>query len=115
MSVPPHRSGNGPTDDQVLDADAGPLHVLHRTHVGARRRFLMVNGVAFLGTALFSSTAGELFADSPARGMPLGAVLGALQLTVLLLSSWYYDRTLRRHADPLAERTARPSVHPPYW
>ncbi|MEU5322251.1 hypothetical protein AB0G67_36705 [Streptomyces sp. NPDC021056] len=40
MSVPPHRSGNGPTDDQV--------------------------------------------------------VLGASQLTVLLLSSWCYDRTLVR-------------------
>ncbi|MEU5893901.1 hypothetical protein ABZ835_44955 [Streptomyces sp. NPDC047461] len=114
MSVPPHRSGNGPTDDQVLDADAEPLHVLHRTHAGARRRFLTVNGVAFLATALFSSTAGELFPDSPASGMPLGAVLGALQLTVLLLTSWWYDRTLRRHADPLAERIGRPAVHLPY-
>ncbi|MDN3028325.1 hypothetical protein [Streptomyces sp. S.PB5] len=114
MSVPPRRSGNEPTDDHPLDADAGPLHVLHRTHTGARRRFLALNGAVVLVTALLSGTAGELFADGPANGMPLGAALGALQLTVLLLTSWWYDRALRRDADPLADRIRRRAEHVPH-
>ncbi|MCK8435522.1 DUF485 domain-containing protein [Streptomyces sp. D2-8] len=114
MCVLPHRPGNGPTDDPALDTGAGPLHVLHRTHAGARRRFLAVNGVAFLVTALLSGAVGELFADRPASGMPLGAALGALQLTVLLLTSWWYDRALRRHADPLVDEVRRRAAHLPH-
>ncbi|MET7474622.1 DUF485 domain-containing protein [Streptomyces sp. NPDC005648] len=114
MSVPPRRSGNEPTDDHPLDADAGPLHELHRTHRRARRRFLVLNGAVFLVTALLSGTADELFAGGPGNGMPLGAPLGALQLTVLLLTSWWYDRALRRHADPLADRIRRSAEHLPH-
>lgn len=68
---------------------------------------MVINGAAFLLTALLSGTAGELFATRPAGRMPLGVVLGALQLTVLLLTSWWYDRTLRRHADPLVDLIRR--------
>ncbi|MFF3031207.1 hypothetical protein ACFVS7_09415 [Streptomyces rubiginosohelvolus] len=67
----------------------------------ARRRFLAVNGTAFLLTASLSATAAELFATRPVGTMPLGAVLSTLQLAVLLLTSFWYDRTLHRHADPL--------------
>ncbi|GGV39923.1 hypothetical protein ACIRPR_13765 [Streptomyces griseoflavus] len=74
----------------------------------------MINGAAFLLTALLPGTVGELFATRPANRMPLGVVLGALQLTVLLLTSWWYDRTLRRHADPLVDLMRRHAelVHP---
>lgn len=74
----------------------------------------MINGTAFLLTALLAGTAGELFATRPAGSMPLGVALGALQLTVLLLTSWWYDRTLRRRADPLVDLMRRHagSVHP---
>ncbi|WP_432087933.1 hypothetical protein [Streptomyces sp. bgisy095] len=78
-----------------------------RTLSGARRRFLAVNGAVFLLAALLSGTAGELFAVRPANTMPLGIVFGALQLAVLLLSSRWYDRTLRRHADPLVDLMRR--------
>ncbi|MFD7058985.1 hypothetical protein [Streptomyces sp. NPDC059906] len=67
----------------------------------------MINGAAFLLTALLAGTAGELFAIRPAGSMPLAVALGALQLTVLLLTSWWYDRTLRRHADPLVDLIRR--------
>ncbi|MFB7031470.1 MULTISPECIES: hypothetical protein [unclassified Streptomyces] len=80
----------------------------------ARRRFLAANGAALLVSAALSGTAGELFATRPAGTMPLGIVFGTLQLAVLLLSSWWYDRTLRRHADPLVELMRRRTdpVHP---
>ncbi|WP_168538950.1 DUF485 domain-containing protein [Streptomyces physcomitrii] len=80
-----------------------------RTHSRARRWFLAVNGAAFLLTALPSGAAGELFATRPVIGTPLGVVLGALQLAVLLLTSWQYDRTLRRRADPLLDSVRRPA------
>ncbi|MFE5733248.1 hypothetical protein ACFQ7A_20370 [Streptomyces sp. NPDC056528] len=73
----------------------------------ARRRFLAANGAALLVSAALSGTAGELFAIRPAGTMPLGIVFGALQLAVLLLSSWWYDRTLRHHADPLVDLMRR--------
>ncbi|WP_432005502.1 hypothetical protein [Streptomyces parvus] len=102
MSAPPPGPGNGPpSEDRPHDAAASALRKVPRTLSGARRRFLAVNGAAFLLTASLSLTAGELFAARPVSTMPLGLVLGALQLAVLLLTSWWYDRTLRRHADPL--------------
>ncbi|MFC9061580.1 hypothetical protein ACFTXB_26570 [Streptomyces sp. NPDC057074] len=67
----------------------------------------MINGAAFLLTTLLAGTAGELFATRPAGSMPLGVALGGLQLTVLLLTSWWYDRTLRRRADPLVDLMRR--------
>ncbi|WP_097991828.1 hypothetical protein [Streptomyces sp. f51] len=82
----------------------------------ARQRFLAVNGTAFLLTASLSATAGDLFASRPVGTMPLGVVLGILQLAVLLLTSWWYDRTLHRHADPLVgliRRQADASTSPP--
>ncbi|MFJ9575310.1 DUF485 domain-containing protein [Streptomyces sp. NPDC101191] len=78
-----------------------------RTLSEARRRFLAANGAAFLVSAVLSGTAGELFATRPAGTMPLGIVFGALQLTVLLLSSWWYDRALSRHVDPLLDLMRR--------
>lgn len=102
MAVPPYRPVNGPSEPV-----AGATRQLPRTVARARRQFLAMNGAAFLLTALSSATAGELFATRPASGMPLGVVLGALQLTVLLLTSWWYDRTLRRHADPLVDLIRR--------
>ncbi|MFC9282266.1 DUF485 domain-containing protein [Streptomyces collinus] len=115
MSVPPSRPGNGPpSDDLPHEPVASATRQLPRTLAGARRRFLVINGAAFLLTALLSGTAGELFATRPAGTMPLGVVLGALQLTVLLLTSWWYDRTLRRHADPLVDLIRRQAglAHP---
>ncbi|MFJ5780022.1 hypothetical protein [Streptomyces sp. NPDC093094] len=78
-----------------------------RTLSGARRRFLAVNGAAFLLTALLSTTADGLFTTRPASSMPLGIALAALQLVTLLLTSWRYDRTLRRHVDPLVDSMRR--------
>ncbi|MFC9491365.1 hypothetical protein ACFTZM_35540, partial [Streptomyces hydrogenans] len=92
-------------DDRTHEAVTSvPRHV-SRTLSGARRRFLAVNGAVFLLAASLSSTAGELFATRPASTVPLGLALGALQLVVLLLTSWWYDRTLRRHVDPLVDLT----------
>ncbi|MFB6551098.1 hypothetical protein [Streptomyces sp. NPDC056405] len=101
MSVPPSRPGSGPPpSDRPDEPAASAAQRLPRTLADARRRFLVINGTAFLLTALLAGTAGELFATRPASSMPLGVALGALQLTVLLLTSWWYDRTLRRRADP---------------
>ncbi len=108
MFVPPPRPGSGPPpDDRPHAAVANALEQVPRTLSGARRRFLAVNGAVFLLAALLSGTAGELFAVRPANTMPLGIVFGALQLAVLLLSSRWYDRTLRRHADPLVDLMRR--------
>ncbi len=102
MSAPPPGPGNGPpSQDRPHDAVASALQRLPRTLSGARRRFLAVNGTAFLLTASLSATARELFATRPVGTMPLGVVLCSLQLAVLLLTSWWYDRTLHRHSDPL--------------
>ncbi|MFE8015893.1 hypothetical protein ACFU3O_24495 [Streptomyces antibioticus] len=116
MSIPPFSPGSGPpSDGRPHGAVAGAPPQLPRTMSGARRRFLAVNGAAFLLTALLSGTAGELFTVRPAGGMPLGVALGALQLGVLLLTSWQYDRTLTRHADPLVDLMRRHTrrVHSP--
>ncbi|MFE0700553.1 DUF485 domain-containing protein [Streptomyces sp. NPDC058872] len=80
----------------------------------ARRRFLAVNGAAFLVSVALAGTVGDLFATRLASRMPLGIVFGALQLAVLLLSSWWYDRTLSRHADPIVDlmRHRAELVHP---
>ncbi|MFE6933495.1 hypothetical protein ACFVDT_15890 [Streptomyces sp. NPDC057699] len=85
---------------------SAPRQVL-RTLSAARRQFLAANGSAFLVSAVLSGTVGELFARRPAGRMPLGILVGALQLAVLLLSSWWHDRTLRRHADPLVDLMRR--------
>ncbi|WP_166682988.1 DUF485 domain-containing protein [Streptomyces aquilus] len=115
MSVPPPMPGSGPpSDDRPHEAVAGALQQLPRTLSDARRRFLALNGAAFLLTALLSGTVGELSAIRLASRMPLGVVLAALQMAVLLLTSWWYDRTLRRHADPLVDSMRRHAelVHP---
>lgn len=115
MSVPTRRPDDVPPDGRPHGTDADGLNELDRTHAGARRRFLAVNGAAFLGTALLSGTAVDVFAaDRPANRMPLGAALGAAQLTLLLLTSWWYDRTLRRVADPLADRRRLSAAQPPH-
>ncbi|MFB6426431.1 hypothetical protein ACFCXC_23625 [Streptomyces microflavus] len=111
MSVPPPGPGNGPpSQDRPHDAVASAVQRLPRTLSGTRRRFLAVNGTAFLLTASLSATAGELFATRPVGTLPLGVALGILQLAVLLLTSWWYDRTLRRHADPLVGLIRRHAV-----
>ncbi|MFD9981604.1 DUF485 domain-containing protein [Streptomyces massasporeus] len=108
MSVPPSRPCSGPpSDDRPHEPVASSTQQLPRTLAGARRRVVVINGAAFLLTALLSGTAGELFATRLASRLPLGVVLGALQLTVLLLTSWWYDRTLRRDADPLVDMVRR--------
>ncbi len=108
MSVPSPRPGSGPPpEDQPHEAVASAPHQLPRTLSGARRRFLAVNGAAFLLTVVLSGTAGELFATRPASGIPLGVAFGALQLALLPLTAWWYDRTLRRHADPLVHLMRR--------
>ncbi|MFF2778881.1 DUF485 domain-containing protein [Streptomyces sp. NPDC058052] len=107
MSVPPPRPDSGPPRDRSHEAAASALQELPRALSEARRRFLAVNGAAFLLTASLSGTAGELFATRLVSRMPLGIVLGTLQLAVLLLSSWWYDRTLRRGADPLVDLMRR--------
>ncbi|MFV6029334.1 DUF485 domain-containing protein [Streptomyces sp. NPDC056264] len=105
MSVPPPRPDSGPPPyDQPHEAAASALQEVPRTHARTRRRFLAVNGAAFLVCAALSGTLGELFATRLAGRMPLGILLGTLQLAVLLLSSWWYDRTLNRQADPLVDR-----------
>ncbi|MFB7435057.1 hypothetical protein ACFCZ5_27310 [Streptomyces microflavus] len=111
MSVPPPGPGNGPpSQDRPHDAVPSAVQRLPRTLSGTRRRFLAVNGTAFLLTASLSATAGELFATRPVGTLPLGVALGILQLAVLLLTSWWYDRTLRRHADPLVGLIRRHAV-----
>ncbi|MFD5764826.1 DUF485 domain-containing protein [Streptomyces sp. NPDC127049] len=90
------------------------LQEVPRTHSEERRRFLAVNGAAFLVSAALSGTLGELFTTRLAGRLPLGIAFGALQLAVLLLSSWWYDRTLSREADPLVDRLRHRAqlVHP---
>ncbi len=108
MSVPPPRPGSGPPPyDRPHEAAVSAPRRVSRTLSEARRRFLAANGAALLVSAVLSGTAGELFATRPAGTMPLGIVFGALQVAVLLLSSWWYDRTLRHHADPLVELMRR--------
>ncbi|MFF3772646.1 DUF485 domain-containing protein [Streptomyces sp. NPDC002232] len=115
MSVPPPRPDSGPPPyERPHEAAASALQEAPRAHSEARRRFLAVNGAAFLVSAALSGTLGELFATRLAGRMPLGIVLGTLQLAVLLLSSWWYDRTLSRQADPLVDRLRHRAqlVHP---
>ncbi|MFC9795656.1 hypothetical protein [Streptomyces sp. NPDC057695] len=108
MSVPPPRPGAGPPPyDQPPEASVTAPRHLPRTLSETRRRLLAANGAAFLLTASLSGTAGGLFATRLPGGMPLGILFGVLQLTVLLLSSWWYDRTLSRHADPLVDLMRR--------
>lgn len=115
MSVPPPRPDSGPPPyDRSHEAAASALQEVPRTLFEARRRFLAVNGAAFLVSVALSGTLGELFATRLASRMPLGIVFGALQLAVLLLSSWSYDRTLSRRADPLVDLMRHPAelLHP---
>ncbi|MFF0483381.1 DUF485 domain-containing protein [Streptomyces sp. NPDC004435] len=115
MSVPPPRPDSGPPPhDRRHEAAASALQEVPRTHSEARRRFLAVNGAAFLVSAALSGTFGELFTTRLAGRLPLGIAFGTLQLAVLLLSSWWYDRTLSREADPLVDRLRHRAqlVHP---
>ncbi|MGW3401879.1 DUF485 domain-containing protein [Streptomyces zhihengii] len=108
MSVPPSRPGTGPPPyDQPHEAAAIALQEVPRTLSEARRRFLAVNGAVLLVSAALSGTAGELFSARLASRMPLGVVLGVLQLVTLMLTAWRYDRTLRRDADPLVDLVRR--------
>jgi len=58
----------------------------------------------FVVFLLLSAFAPSLMTGTPAPGLPAGLLLALLQLPVTWLAIVLYERTARRHVDPLADR-----------
>ncbi|MFF1442920.1 DUF485 domain-containing protein [Streptomyces sp. NPDC058295] len=91
-------------------ADHAPLgrHSDLRVLRGAYRRQRRVATLTALGYfvvfLVLSAYAPSLMADRVATGLPAGLLLALLQLPVTCLAIVLYERTARRHVDPLADR-----------
>ncbi|MFF6803412.1 DUF485 domain-containing protein [Streptomyces sp. NPDC012616] len=75
---------------------------------GAYRRQRRVATLTALGYfvvfLVLSAFAPSLMTATPAPGLPVGLLLALLQLPVTWLAIALYERTARRHVDPLADR-----------
>ncbi|MDX3578562.1 DUF485 domain-containing protein [Streptomyces sp. FL07-04A] len=75
---------------------------------GAYRRQRRVATLTALGYfvvfLVLSAYAPSLMTGTPAPGLPAGLLLALLQLPVTWLAIVLYERTARRHVDPLADR-----------
>jgi uncharacterized membrane protein (DUF485 family) len=61
----------------------------------------------FMLFLLLSAFAPSLMTSEVTTGLPLGLLLGLLQVPVTCLAIWLYEHTARRRVDPLADRIRR--------
>ncbi|MEV5013457.1 hypothetical protein ACIGW1_04815 [Streptomyces sp. NPDC053780] len=107
MSLPSPWSGHGarPAGGSPGAPPEAP-GVPSRTAGFTGRRFLAANGAVLVPTVLLAGLAGDVLTERPVGGIPSGVLLCALQLAVLPLTSWRYDRAaLHRDGRTEARRT----------
>ncbi|MEW2300428.1 DUF485 domain-containing protein [Streptomyces sp. NPDC006655] len=100
---------------------AQPRHVPHREPVGHHSDLRVLRGAYrlqrraatltalgyFTLFLLLSAFAPRVMTRTVADGVPAGLLLALLQLPVTWLAIVLYERTARRHVDPLADRIRR--------
>ncbi|MFF3845585.1 DUF485 domain-containing protein [Streptomyces sp. NPDC002328] len=100
----PHTHAHRPHPHPSAPARHSDLRTLRGAYRWQRRVATLTALGYFVLFLVLSAFAPSLMEDEVAGGLPLGLLLALLQLPVTLLAVALYERTARRHVDPLADR-----------
>ncbi|MEU6200989.1 hypothetical protein [Streptomyces sp. NPDC047061] len=94
--------------------DSAELGAIESLITGIRRRFVVVNGGGFALSALLTGGAGHLLAAHVLGRLTVGSLLCLLQLTLLVITAWMYDRAARLRVDARVDRARAQATRPPH-
>ncbi|KPI11515.1 protein of unknown function DUF485 [Actinobacteria bacterium OK074] len=100
----PPSGGPHPTAQQLPLDLADELDDIRGVQTGLSRRFLVANGGGFVVMAVLAATAGNLLGARVLGRLPLGMLLCLLQLILLVLTTWLYDRASCLRVSPRTDR-----------
>ncbi|MFD9396696.1 DUF485 domain-containing protein [Streptomyces sp. NPDC060000] len=90
--------------DHVPPGRHSDLRILRGAYRRQRRVATLTALGYFVVFLVLSAFAPSLMTGTVATGLPAGLLLALIQLPVTLLAIAVYERTARRHVDPLADR-----------
>ncbi|MFI8189860.1 DUF485 domain-containing protein [Streptomyces sp. NPDC085946] len=85
----------------------GDLRILRGAYRWQRRTATLTALGYFVVFLVLSASAPSFMTGTVTDGVPTGLLLALVQVPVTWLAIWLYERTARRHVDPLAARIRR--------